>query len=257
MDNPFNFGTQEWKTFEILKPDHNGDSARHGIWEFWEAGLDTGNGVGFARKLNRFLTRDHIHFHQLSEKDKAEVRSEFAKRNKRVFAASVVYIRSKGFSDRGDTTVPSLVRKAFLAMPASEKYDVYNGTTTDLQIDHKSGRKIFSEDTSEYQWASRHNNMRHKTACIDCKDSGKRFDATKLGYPKAVTLGTLDYENETSCQGCWMYDPKAFNKAMFVLVSDLGKSQTAGSGPEVPSVSLAADDSTPSLHGGNSSGAAA
>ena len=39
--------------------------------------------------------------------------------------------------------------------------------------------------------------------------TGKRYDATRLGYSQGFIVGD---EDTASCQGCYWYDPQYFNK---------------------------------------------
>ena len=45
--------------------------------------------------------------------------------------------------------------------------------------------------------------------CKKCRETGKRYDAKRLGYSESYTYGTA---NSKTCVGCYWYDPIAFNK---------------------------------------------
>lgn len=86
-----------------------------------------------------------------------------------------------------------------------------------IEVDHKDGRKddskiisIENQSKNDFQPLSKSVNIAKKTHCIDCKKTGLRFDAKKLGYSVSQTIGEAKYEN--SCVGFYWYDPIAFNR---------------------------------------------
>lgn len=84
-----------------------------------------------------------------------------------------------------------------------------------IECDHKDGQKntqsVGDKETqkiSDFQPLCKTANDAKRSHCKLCKESGKRYDATRLGYSVPFTYGD---ENTKVCQGCYWYDPKAFN----------------------------------------------
>ncbi len=85
------------------------------------------------------------------------------------------------------------------------------------ECDHKDGRlddprlndpkKV---DLNDFQPLSKGANNAKRQHCKTCRETGMRFDATKLGYSVKQYKGTKDYQG--SCIGCYWYDPIAFNR---------------------------------------------
>ena len=87
---------------------------------------------------------------------------------------------------------------------------------TQIECDHKDGHyDVLSNQTletqklSDFQPLSKAANDAKRTHCIQCIQSGKRYDATRLGYSQSFLVGD---ENTKGCQGCYWYDPKNFNR---------------------------------------------
>ena len=80
-----------------------------------------------------------------------------------------------------------------------------------VEIDHKDGRYPPIDNTlRHFQPLSKAVNNAKRTHCSNCINTGKRFDARKLGYKKAVTEGSLKYKK--TCVGCYWFDPFSFNR---------------------------------------------
>ncbi len=86
----------------------------------------------------------------------------------------------------------------------------------DIEVDHKNGKKdehhmndMSKQSLSDFQPLSKAANDAKRTHCTRCKQTGKRYDAKRLGYSESFTKGDFDTDN---CQGCYWYDPQKFNK---------------------------------------------
>lgn len=89
---------------------------------------------------------------------------------------------------------------------------------TNIQVDHKDGhyddpknQDTSTQKESDFQPLSAAANDAKRSHCNNCIKEGKRYDATRLGYSQAFLYGD---ENTKSCQGCYWYDPKLFNKTI-------------------------------------------
>jgi len=83
-----------------------------------------------------------------------------------------------------------------------------------IEIDHKDGRKDDygmpkNQKKEHFQPLHKSANVSKRQHCKDCKKTGKRFNATRLGYKVAQWIGPLEYKG--SCVGCFWYDPAEFN----------------------------------------------
>ena len=65
------------------------------------------------------------------------------------------------------------------------------------------------QSLDDFQPLSKAANDAKRSHCTACKASGKRYDATRLGYSVSFTKGDF---NTANCQGCYWYDPIKFNK---------------------------------------------
>ena len=85
-----------------------------------------------------------------------------------------------------------------------------------IEVDHKNGKhddlhmiSIESQTLADFQPLSKAANDAKRNHCCVCQKTHKRYDAKKLGYKESFTKGDFDTDN---CQGCYWYDPIAFNR---------------------------------------------
>ena len=88
--------------------------------------------------------------------------------------------------------------------------------TGSTQCDHKDGRldnprlSDASQVTmDDFQPLSRSANDAKRQHCLECRISGNRFDAKRLGYSVSQVRGDGKYNG--SCVGCCWHDPSFFN----------------------------------------------
>lgn len=107
--------------------------------------------------------------------------------------------------DAGSAAIPTSVYDALVGQPC-----VVTGSTTDVEIDHKFGRKDgpASDDVEDYQPLHATINKIKREHCKSCKETNRRFDAKKLGYSSGWFAGGQNFVN---CIGCYWHDPKEFN----------------------------------------------
>ncbi len=66
---------------------------------------------------------------------------------------------------------------------------------------------------SDFQPLSKAANDAKRQFCKECRASGKRYDAKKLGYPISYYKGGEAHNNEVdACVGCYWCDPIEFKK---------------------------------------------
>lgn len=88
--------------------------------------------------------------------------------------------------------------------------------TSNPECDHKDGKydnlnnvDQASQRLEDYQPLSKAANDAKRRHCKECRETGKRYDATRLGYSQAFVLGD---ETTKVCDGCYWHDPKFFNQ---------------------------------------------
>ncbi len=89
-----------------------------------------------------------------------------------------------------------------------------------VEVDHKDGRRDdprlndFSRvRIDDFQPPSKAANNAKRQHCKECRETNKRFDAKRLGYPKSQVKGNGTYRG--SCVGCCWYDVEDFRKRLF------------------------------------------
>ncbi|MDD3303155.1 MAG: restriction endonuclease [Candidatus Gracilibacteria bacterium] len=89
------------------------------------------------------------------------------------------------------------------------------------EVDHKDGRKndlsVMNPKTQKienFQPLSKPANDAKRQFCIECKNTGLRYDAKKLGYTTSVVEGDLKYNEKLGCKGCFWFDPIAFRQKL-------------------------------------------
>lgn len=86
-------------------------------------------------------------------------------------------------------------------------FELYVGMNPDNDV--LSNQDTSNQKQSDFQPLSKAANDAKRSHCAKCIKTGKRYDATSLGYSQGFILGD---ENTKTCQGCYWYDPKYFNK---------------------------------------------
>lgn len=92
--------------------------------------------------------------------------------------------------------------------------------TSNPEVDHKNGMKnedrvMRNEDQrlEDFQPLSKAANDAKRQYCKECRRTGIRYDAKKLGYPMSYYKGCSTHNNEeNACEGCYWYDPIEFKK---------------------------------------------
>jgi len=126
-------------------------------------------------------------------------------------------IKLDGFNKR--RTISNYIRKDIIDYYKNEPCAILD-ISTNLECDHKDGLKddwrlndLSNQKFDDFQSLSKTANDAKRNHCKKCKDTGKRYDAKKLGYKVSYLYGD---ENTKNCDGCYWCDPKKFNK----IVSD-------------------------------------
>lgn len=92
-----------------------------------------------------------------------------------------------------------------------------NSENTQIEVDHKDGRKddprvsdLNTQTFDDFQALCKACNDKKHQICKKCKESGYRFDATKIpGNHYSFYEGEAEYDG---CVGCYQYDPIQYRK---------------------------------------------
>lgn len=156
------------------------------------------NGCQWARKGSK-LTNNY-HFQRFNAKDMGI---------KGIAWNKIVAVQAQGFKiEKENHQIPAEIRSKL----KNNKCTVLYVETSDMEIDHKNG-KYNSEEykTEDFQRMTKAVNDAKREHCKKCNSSGCRFKASVLGYSVDFIEGD---ETSSTCQGCYWYDPHAFNRAI-------------------------------------------
>jgi len=177
---------------EMMSPDSNGVSRIVTSDEFNQHGFVFGNGGGLIRDDGPIGSKYIVH-------------KTYGPRN---MISSVQFL---GFrTDRFAHSIPQSIRDTFKTSRCAV-LDI--GGNYDKEIDHKVGYKEWYEmdkdvTPNDFQPLCSAVNVAKRTHCNNCKTTGVRYDARRLGFTMSQTCNpTMD----NPCVGCYWYDPRAFN----------------------------------------------
>lgn len=185
---------------ELAQPNDKGISRWVSVLEFVGdyASLTFGNGASWARKESTLAKSYIIEF------DKSITPGNGIDR-----------IRLNGFNN-GDY---SQHIRADIKREIKKRRCVVLGTSNP-EVDHKNGMK--NEDRvmrneeqrlEDFQPLSKAANDAKRQYCKECRRTGIRYDAKKLGYPISYYSGGESHNfEEDACVGCYWYDPLKFKK---------------------------------------------
>ena len=185
---------------KLAQPDENGVSRWIDIGEFVGeyACLTFGNGASWARKESTLARKYVIEF------DKSITPGNGIDR-----------IRLNGLNN-GDYS--QHIRADIKRTIRAQRCVVLG--TSNPEVDHKNGMKnedrvMRNEDQrlEDFQPLSKAANDAKRQYCKECRRTGIRYDAKKLGYPMSYYKGGATHNNEeNACEGCYWYDPIEFKK---------------------------------------------
>ncbi len=185
---------------KLAQPNESGVSRWVSVSEFVGeyASLTFGNGASWARKESTLAKKFIIEF------DKSITTGNGIDR-----------IRLNGLND-GDYS--QHIRADIKRIIRAQRCVVLG--TSHPEIDHKNGMKnedrvMRNEDQrlEDFQPLSKAANDAKRQYCKECRQTGIRYDAKKLGYPMSYYKGSAEHHfEEDACIGCYWYDPIEFKK---------------------------------------------
>ncbi len=196
-------GSKPYLFEKLAQPDENGVSRWVSKTEFVGeyAELMFQNGASWCRKESSIARKYIIKF------DKSVTPGN-----------SVDRIKLDGFRDEDDWIGGQSIRSD-IKNHYRQKRCVVLGTSNP-EVDHKNGWKndsnamnVGTQKMEDFQPLSKAANDAKRQFCKECRRSGKRYDAKKLGYPMSFYAGNESHDGtETGCIGCFWYDPIEFRK---------------------------------------------
>lgn len=185
---------------ELANPDENGISRWVSVNEFVDkyTCLSFGNGASWARRESELAKKFIIEFDR-----------NITPGNR------IDRIRLNGFTNG---TYSQHIRPDILREIRSRRCVVLG--TSNPEVDHKNGMKNenrvmqnLDQRIEDFQPLSKAANDAKRQYCKECRRTGMRYDAKKLGYPMSFYKGTIYHSLKgDGCVGCYWYDPLEFKK---------------------------------------------
>lgn len=180
---------------QLAKPDKDGFSRKVYIKEFkgkYKKIYFTGNGGSWCRDDGSLGERFNIERHKEGVK--------------------IDYIRLHGYNNLPiKKTMPTKIHDEIIKGRCSVL------ATSQVEVDHRNGRRDDPRlndparvKLGDFQPLSKGANNAKRQHCKECRETGKRFDAKRLGYRVSQTKGNGIYRG--TCVGCYWYGPKEFNR---------------------------------------------
>ena len=200
---PFGVGTKPYLFEKLAQPDENGVSRWVSKTEFIGeyAELMFQNGASWCRKESSIAKKYIVKF------DKSVTPGN-----------SVDRIKLDGFRDEDDWIGSQAIRSDIKNYYKQKRCVVLG--TSNPEVDHNNGWKndanamnIATQKMDDFQALSKAANDAKRQFCKECRRTGIRYDAKKLGYPVSYYEGNEQHNgNEDGCIGCFWYDPIEFRK---------------------------------------------
>ncbi len=191
----FQKGSKAALFLELAQPDHLGFSRAVSVAEFTGhyVKLQFGNGGDWIRKDGSLAKRFNIRRHPEG-------------------SGKITHVELQGFTKVViQKPIPEAIRQAVTTLRCSVL------ATGSPQCDHKDGRlddprlsDASKVTTDDFQPLSRHANDAKRQHCQECRNTGNRFDAKRLGYSVSQVRGDGKYNG--TCVGCYWHDPLFFNR---------------------------------------------
>ncbi len=113
-----------------------------------------------------------------------------------------------------------------------------NSENTQIEVDHKDGRKddsrvsdLSTQTFDDFQALCKACNDKKRQICKECKETGYRFDATKIpGNHYPFYEGEAEYDG---CVGCYQYDPIQYRKTCNDRIYNEGYQKGYGDGYQI------------------------
>ena len=195
--------TKKTKTdlfLELAKPDETGISRWVNVSEFIDdyAALTFGNGASWARKESALAKKYIVEF------DKSITPGN-----------SIDRVRLNGLNDndysqhiRNDIKREIKARRCVILGTSNPEVDHKNGMKNESRVMRNENQQL-----TDFQPLSKAANDAKRQFCKECRATGIRYDAKRLGYPMSYYAGGAHHNaEENACVGCYWYDPLEFKR---------------------------------------------
>lgn len=195
---------QLWE--KLAQPDENGVTRWVSVTEFVGEyqGLQLLNGAGWSRDDGSFGKKYII------ERDKS-----ITPGNKTDAIRTVGFASENAYSSYIDPTIKRIIqaKRCVVLGTSNPEVDHKNGMKNEERVMRNKDQKL-----SDFQPLSKAANDAKRQYCKECKSTGIRYDAKRLGYPMSYYSGTAHHNHEEdACIGCYWYDPLEFKKHLKMI----------------------------------------
>lgn len=186
---------------QLAQPDEKGVTRWVSVDEFVGEyqGLQLLNGAGWSRDDGPFGRK------YIVERDKTRTPG-----NKTDAIRTVGFFTDNSYTAYIDPAIKKVIqaRKCVILGTSNPEVDHKNGMKNEDRVMQNENQKL-----SDFQPLSKAANDAKRQFCKECKASGIRYDAKKLGYPISYYAGEAQHNNEEdACIGCYWYDPLEFKR---------------------------------------------
>lgn len=185
---------------KLAKPDKNGISRWVDINEFVGefSSLTFGNGASWARKESTLAKKYIIEFDKTITSGNGIDRIRLNGFNNGTFTQHI----------RGDIKREIKQQRCVILGTSNPEVDHKNGMKNEARVMTNENQQL-----SDFQPLSKAANDAKRQFCKECRRTGIRYDAKKLGYPMSYYEGGANHNcEENACVGCYWYDPIEFRK---------------------------------------------
>lgn len=130
-------------------------------------------------------------------------------------SGKIAAVKTDGFNKK--TKIDQSIRNDIVKNIQSKRCVILD-ISTNIECDHKDGMKNDwrlnnkeNQKLEDFQPLTKTANDAKRQHCKKCLETGKRYDAKRLGYSESYIYGD---EKTTTCTGCYWYDPQKFNKVI-------------------------------------------
>ncbi|MBH0296386.1 HNH endonuclease [Helicobacter pylori] len=189
---------------ELAQPDKNGVSRWVSVREFVGKyqGLQLGNGGSWCRNNSSLAKEFNLEF------DKGQT-----------LGNSIDRIRLNGYNTECvfNQNIRQDIKNHYKQQCCTMCGVRGNSENTQIEVDHKDGRKddsrvsdLSTQAFDDFQALCKACNDKKRQICKECKETGYRFDATKIpGNHYSFYEGEAEYDG---CVGYYQYDPIQYKK---------------------------------------------
>ncbi|PUD85116.1 HNH endonuclease [Helicobacter pylori] len=210
---------------ELAQPDKNGVSRWVSVTEFVGKyqGLQLGNGGSWCRNNSSLAKEFNLEF------DKGQT-----------LGNSIDRIRLNGYNTECvfNQNIRQDIKNYYKQQCCAMCGACGNSENTQIEVDHKDGRKddprvsdLNAQTFDDFQALCKACNDKKRQICKECKESGYRFDATKIpGNHYPFYEGVAEYDG---CVGCYQYDPIQYRKTCNDRIYNEGYQKGYGDGYQI------------------------